>query len=84
MINKDDVKNWSETAAAVLAGITILWNFVKVQWLSAKWDGFKLEYDRLNRSESHKEGELAARNQERDRQQDEQHRQEDRADRKEK
>lgn len=52
------MEDWGGAVLGGLALIGVGWNKVGIKFLSAKWDGFKLEYDRLNRSDAAKGGRL--------------------------
>ena len=81
MIAKEDIKGWGEAVVAVFAAIALVWHSFKISSLSAKWDGFKVEYDKLNRSDAKREGELERIDHTQSQKQIEQQRQEDREDR---
>jgi hypothetical protein len=65
-ISKADFAVYGAWVLGAVSTIGMVWNrfgmarLVRgLQSLHAQWDGFKLDFDRLNRSDARKEGELA-------------------------
>lgn len=58
MITKDEVTSWGQMAVAVIGAVVVVWNTLKIHTLSAKWDGFKLEYDDAIKGRSNLQGHM--------------------------
>lgn len=54
----DFIKDQWTSVLAIGAFVLAVWTKLGVNYLHAQWDGFKLEYDKLNRSDANKEGRL--------------------------